>query len=285
MMRVQLGDAHRTLAPTSIESFLQCPFQFFAGRTLRLRQRPPVPRDRLDVLLQGSILHRAVAELIRFPLLGAAVFDQVFADECGRARVPATYRTEAVRLELRRHFDAFAADRQVQLGWNCRVEEKFTFPLNPALAISGRIDRFDTGPRGEALVIDYKYSAGDKIRERVEDTASGDLVQAGLYLFAAARQFGLDPVGMLYCGLRNGVVWDGWHSPIPGLEAIGESMTSSALHDFMNRAAAKAVEVFEAIASGRVVPQPADTQKCKWCDFRDVCRVETTAAVRTASAR
>jgi hypothetical protein len=34
---------HKTLSPTAIESFLQCPFQFFAGKTLRLKRRPPAP--------------------------------------------------------------------------------------------------------------------------------------------------------------------------------------------------------------------------------------------------
>ena len=280
----RLAQVHMKLAPTSIESFLQCPFQFFAGKTLRLRRRPPAPRDRLDVLLQGSILHRALAELTRFPLLGAEVFDQVFADECRRVRVPSTYRTEAVRLELRSNFNAFVADRQVQLGWASRVEEKFALHLNPALAISGRIDRLDVGPRNQALVIDYKYSAGDRIRERVDDTASGDLVQAGLYLLAAARTFGLHPVGMLYCGLRKEVNWDGWHVPVAGLAAIGESMTPSALQDFMNAAATKAEATFAAIASGHIAPQPANPRKCVWCDFRDICRIETAAAARTASA-
>ena len=88
---------HKTLSPTGIESFLQCPFQFFASKTLRLRRRPPVPRDRLDVLLQGSILHRALAEWTRAPLLGSAILDEIFEEECARLRVPEGYRTEAVR--------------------------------------------------------------------------------------------------------------------------------------------------------------------------------------------
>ena len=65
-------------------------------------------------------------------------------------------------------------------------------------------------------MIDYKYSAGNKIKERVDDTGAGHLVQGGLYLAAAARTFGLDPVGMLFCGLKKDVTWDGWHVSIPG---------------------------------------------------------------------
>ena len=71
------------------------------------------------------------------------------------------------------------------------------------MSITGRIDRMDAGPGNQVLVIDYKYSAGNKIKERVEDTSGGHLVQGGLYLAAAQRTFGLDPVGMLFCGLKK----------------------------------------------------------------------------------
>src|SRR5207248_10709571 len=52
---IGLAERHKNLSPTAIESFLQCPFQFFANKTLRLRRRPAEPRDRLDVLAQGRI--------------------------------------------------------------------------------------------------------------------------------------------------------------------------------------------------------------------------------------
>ena len=277
-----LGILHRMLAATSIESFLQCPFQFFAAKTLRLNPRPPAPRDRLDVRLQGTILHRALAEFSKMPLLGSAILDEVFEDECRGANIPLTYRAEAVRLELRRNFDAFVSDRQVALDWSTRVEEKFSFALNPLLVISGRIDRLDIGPRNQALVIDYKYSAGAKIRERVDDNSSGNLVQGGLYLAAAQRAFGLEPAGMLYCGLRKDVVWDGWHAAIAGLERIGESRTREALQELVDDAIAKAAETHEAITSGRIAPHPADDSKCLWCDFRDMCRIESTQISKAA---
>lgn len=280
-----LGDTHATLGPTSIESFLQCPFQFFAEKTLRLRARPAAPRDRLDVRLQGIILHRALAESSRIPLLARAIFEDVFAEECRRARVLRDYRTEAVRLELARHFAAFLHDRRVATGWETSVEEEFKFALNPALSIRGRIDRMDVSPRNEALVIDYKYSAGEKIRERVEECAAGNLVQGGLYLIAAEKYFSREPAGMLYCGLRKEVVWDGWHAVIGGLDGVGETASKARLRELMDAAAAKAREAFEAIRAGVIAPRPADRDKCRWCDYRDTCRIESAGATREAGAR
>lgn len=275
--------APKTLSATGIESFLQCPFQFFASKTLRLRRRPPEPRDRLDLLVQGSMLHRALAEWTHAPLLGPAILDEIFEEECARLRIPGGYRTEAVRLELMRHFRGFLEDTQFTLrGWSTRVEEQFRYPLNPLLTVTGRIDRLDVGPGGQALVIDYKYSAGNKIRERVEDSGEGHLVQAGLYLSAATRAFALDPVAMLFCGLKKDVTWDGWHVSLPGLEALGTLSTREVLRGLMADAESAAVRVHEAISAGEISVRPADPLKCRWCDYADICRVESALQVNKA---
>jgi ATP-dependent helicase/DNAse subunit B len=236
----------------------------------------------LDLLVQGSILHRALAEWTRVPLLGSAILDEIFEEECARLRVPEGYRTEAVRLELMRHFRGFLEDRQFTLGWPTRIEEKFSYALNPLVNITGRIDRMDFGPGDQALVIDYKYSAGNKIRERVEDTGGGHLVQGGLYLAAVRRTFGLDPAGMLFCGLRKDVTWDGWHASLPGLEALGTSSTREFIRALIDDAESTAVRVHEAITSGDIAVMPRDPLKCRWCDYRDICRVESAVLVKKA---
>ncbi|HEY6346711.1 MAG TPA: PD-(D/E)XK nuclease family protein [Bryobacteraceae bacterium] len=270
----RLARQHRKLSPTAIESFLQCPFQFFARRTLDLRPRPKAPQDRLDALAQGNIMHRALAEWVRFPLLGAQALQRVFEEECARLRIPPGYRTEAVRLELLRNFEALLRDPHIPPGSLTTVEQEFRFRLTPALTIRGRMDRLDTAPSGQALVIDYKYSAGNKIRERVEESEAGNLVQAGLYMLAAERALGREPAGMLYCGVKKQVAWGGWHLDIPGIERLGESRTRAALRELMDDAAGRAAEVYEEIASGNVAVRPLDPDKCGWCDYRDACRVE-----------
>jgi ATP-dependent helicase/DNAse subunit B len=265
---INLRIHHAKLAPTAIETFLQCPFQFFAQKTLKLRKQPEKPRDRLNALVQGSILHKALAE---------GELDRVFEEECRRCNIPATYRTEAVRLELLRHFEAFRADRTWPLHWLSFTEQEFEISLTPELSIRGRIDRLDLGPEKQAIVIDYKYSAAAKIRERVE----GDPVQAGLYLSAARRFFHLHPVGMFYCGLRQSVSWAGWHASVPGLTK-GESRTQTGLDELIMEAETKAMEVFESVIEGNRAVRPADRNKCRYCDFNSICRVESLARVLSA---
>src|SRR5262249_22664674 len=127
-------------------------------------------------------------------------------------------------------------------------------------------------------------SPGSKIRERIEGNSTGDLVQGGLYLVAAERQFGMEPAGMLFCGLRNEITWDGWHVPISGLEPIGEVTTPARLRELMETALHQSETVQESILAGRISAQPSDRDKCAWCDFRDICRFETIAAARGAGA-
>jgi ATP-dependent helicase/DNAse subunit B len=261
----------RVLSPTAIETFLQCPFQFFAQKTLKLRQPPEKPRDRLNALLQGNILHRALAE---------GSLDQVFEEECQKHNIPQTYRTEAVRLELKRHFDGFKSNENWPLTWPSQTEQKFEIALTPQLSIRGRIDRLDIGPDQQAIVIDYKYSAAAKIRERID----GDPVQGGLYLLAAERFFKLHPAGMFYCGLRQSVSWEGWHANIPGLK-IGEARIN--LQELMEAAERTAIAVHESIAAGNKEVRPKDRNKCRFCDYNAICRVEQSsvahALVRAAS--
>lgn len=277
-LREGLAQAHRSLSPSSVESFQQCAFQFFARKTLRLRSRPPAPRDRLDVLVQGNIMHRALADWVDHPLFGASVFDQAFEEECVTQRVPMDYRTEAIRLELLRNFSRFLANPEWAFdAWTTKTEQQFEYALQPGLKIRGRIDRLAVNAHGQALVIDYKYSAPDKIRKRVKDSDSGRRAQAGLYLLAAERQFKLQPAGMLFCGLKKEVAWDGWHLPLPDLGWAGEARRPQDLRELMDTAARVAAEAHEAILNGTIAAEPADTDLCKWCDFRDACRVETLA--------
>jgi ATP-dependent helicase/DNAse subunit B len=280
----KLARSHRRLSASGVENFLQCPFQFFAGKTLRLRERPLEPRDRLDARAKGNILHKALAEWVRAPLLGAEVLNRTFEDECARLHIPSGYRTEAVRLELLRHFENFLADDAYELAWPSRAEEEFQFALNSSITIRGRIDRMDvSGDR--AVVIDYKYSPGGRIRDHVDNTESGDAVQGGLYLMAVERAFQLQPAGMLFCGLKKDVSWGGWHVSIPGLQRVGEARRQEDIRELMEQAGRKVEETYALISQGRIAARPADTDKCRWCDFRDICRIESAAAAAEAGAR
>jgi ATP-dependent helicase/DNAse subunit B len=315
------------LTPSGLESYLQCAFQYFGNRMLRLKTAPDRPEERLSFLEQGNIVHEVLAAGYAQPETFERLFEEAFERKREKLNIPNGYHTERLRNAMREDLLAFAANTEwPRAEFRSRTEEKFSFELvaradglgapsddaaarahglparaddtaaraddlrapadetalgNTALdntvEISGRIDRIDTADDGRAYVIDYKYSAAQRTKGRLKDE---NLLQAPLYMMAAERTFGVTPDGMFYVGLKGGIGYVGWsHSgmlkslPLPDnwLE-IAERRTLQAMHE---------------IRAGRVEVAPANPANCRFCDCRDVCRVNlavVTAAVADAAA-
>ena len=247
---------HMAFRPTGLESYLQCAFQFFGRDTLRLQAAPKRPEQRLDFRTQGTIVHGVLAKLHRDAVRLEETFESVFHDVCERNRVPAGYRTEALRVRMLADLRALVEDP----GWTqcleIRTEQKFHYMLSADVEISGRIDRLDVTPDGGAYVIDYKYSGAQNTKSL---GTNENLLQPQLYLLALERFFELRPEGMAYWGFKGGVQRTPWMQFEPS-EAIETTL-----------------RIAGEIRAGRVEPHPADAEKCRFCDYRDVCRFEAAA--------
>ena len=268
-----LAIRHRVLRPTALESFLQCPFQFFGRHTLHLEEAPPPVDERLTFMVEGTIVHEVLAAMVCEAQPLEEVFDRVFRRVTSKARIPPGYRTEACRERLLADLRRFAAGTHWPPGFQTRAEQQFQFPLAGGVEIKGRIDRLDVTPDGRAFVIDYKYSSSQNTKKRLDEE---NCLQPQLYVLAAERAFGLPVAGMFYCGLRGGVTWAGW-SVHPAVDGV----------PFPPQWREQAIEATERVAreirAGRVAPHPADPGQCPRCDYRDVCRIEAAAALAGGS--
>ena len=263
-----LRQRHAEMRPTALESYLQCPFQFFAGQTLKLEGKPLRPEQRLDFRLRGTIVHQVIKEWLDSRDSIEAVFARVFGEQAEKASVVASYGTELVRMQMLedvRRFakqDAWPADHESQTEVPCRFE------LQDGLMIRCRLDRLLKAPDGRAFIIDYKYSAN--ARNYVADE---EKVQGPLYWLAAERGFHLDVAGVYYCSLRDGIDYRGWGEKPDWLKAKVEPSTAEWLTSAIDRSVQSALS----ITGGRITPAPADVAKCRNCDFRDACRYTATA--------
>jgi ATP-dependent helicase/DNAse subunit B len=262
-----LREKTATVSPTGLESFLQCPFQYFSGRTLRLQGAPARPEERLDFMMQGQIVHEVLKEWWTQPQDIAAVFERVFARELEENHVPFGYHTERLRNQMLDDLRRFAADSVWPRDlFQSRTEEVFQLPLGD-LMISGKIDRLDTAPDGTAYVIDYKYGAPQRVKARLKNA---NLLQAPLYLLAAQEFFHLRPAGMFFVGVKAETVYAGW-SDAPLLDSLPlPENWLAATRDLTLR-------IVEEIRGGRVEPAPADRENCRFCDYRDACRFDVDA--------
>jgi len=170
-------------------------------------------------------------------------------------RIPWGYHTERLRNAMLDDLRGFAADSQwPRAEFQSRMEEKFVFRLDESVEITGKIDRLDTAADGRAYVIDYKYSNAQNTKDKIKDE---NLLQAPLYVI------GVKAAGMYYVGLRGGVEYAGWKEIPDG---------------WLERKKQQTLQAAAEIRAGRVDVAPANSDKCRNCEFRDVCRVEAGEA-------
>ncbi|MBI1786678.1 MAG: PD-(D/E)XK nuclease family protein [Acidobacteria bacterium] len=267
-----LAARHAVMRPSSVETFLNCPFQFFARHTLGLETRPLRPEERLDFLLQGTILHQVLAEAVRQPGDLETLYDHVFTTLCGKRAVPRGYRAEYLRREMLDNVRRFLEEPRLPPAVEIQTEWPFRMPVADSLEVRGRVDRIDKRADGTAVVIDYKRST--------PDLRKTNRLQGPLYALAVERGLGLKPVGMFYCSLKRRHEIRGWSVPEARLGVRSEPLTREWLEEAERAVAAAAVE----IRQGRIAPAPASPDLCARCEYRDVCRYQRAAAAMGAGS-
>ncbi len=207
---------HATESAGGLETFASCGVRWLVDRILKPQRLDPDP----EPLTRGSLAH-AVLERTLHSLKAstgsarltpatrdaarralASVVDGCRGQASGGARERA--RLRALEVELGRWLDAECATgpgfEPEWLEWSFGGADD----AHPALEldgvrVTGRVDRIDVGPGGEALVRDYKASKGFP---RATWAPDGHL-QGALYALAARELLGLDPAGALYQPLRG----------------------------------------------------------------------------------
>jgi RecB family exonuclease len=212
------------------------------------------------------------------------VFDQVFAEYAAKERIPAGYRTEAVRLDLSHNLELLINDHRLAPAARAVYEQNFNLPLGDGTIVRGRIDRIHIDSAGRATVIDYKYSGKVSVARAKNGHDDQTRVQGGLYLLALAHLGDFTPAGMVYCGFKREVSFGGWIIR-PYYMEFNEDCTEDRLREIMRLSREAALNAAAAIRSGKVTPKPADETRCEMCAYARMCRVEsvTAAAVMTGA--
>lgn len=256
-LRLHLASRHTSFSATRIESFLQCPYQFFAARTLKLKTPPEAPEDRLNVMVQGNIAHAALERCYAHQVPIETAFESAFLEACAAERIPDGYRTEAVRLELLHNVKLLY--EQGNLGPGVEYEKLFEIEIE-GLKLTGKIDRIEVDESGRAAIIDYKYKRKERVKDIAKEWQRGGLVQAGLYVLGA-RSLKHDPARVSYVGFKRDVHQIHWH---------GDEVATLA-----REAIERVIQAVQGIREGRIEPLALDEDKCRYCDYAMACRKES----------
>jgi ATP-dependent helicase/DNAse subunit B len=272
-----LQKRHAEMRPTALESYLQCPFQFFGRHTLQLEGAPLRPEERFDYLLRGSIVHQVIKEWLQSRDSVEAIFERVFAEATRRQFVVAGYRTELLRAQMLDDLCRFAAEESRLPDHQSQVEAACRFELADGVMIRCRLDRLIKTPDDRAFVVEYKYSLNTR-----DYAANEDRLQGPLYWLAAERGFQLNVAGVYYCSLRDSIQYAGWGEKP---DWLGKGKVEPFTPQWLGTAVERGMRTARAITAGRIAPEPSDLSKCRNCDFRDACRYQVTEAATAESAR
>jgi ATP-dependent helicase/DNAse subunit B len=253
-----LARLHEHFSPTGLETFLECPFHFFAQYSLKIEDPPAAPENRFDTLERGKLVHAVLAQYHRLGGDLLARFEREWVRTLIKLRVPMSYRLELERARIRRSLRMYAANPPLQAGWAQYMEERFELPLGTAV-VRGRIDRYEAAHSGDCVLYDYKFSRPSSVASIVRKETKGRGLQAGLYLLAVQRK-SLHPLAFYYIAVKGACERKGWNEP-QYLEAL------------MNTAGEQAARAATQILEGRISVTPIDEESCTFCGFKDACRI------------
>ncbi len=286
-LRLWIVAKHDHFSPTSLERFLQCPFQYFAQRTLRLEEAPPAPEDRLDALVEGNIVHRAMAMWSQDrdkPIL--EILQEIFELELSHNRIPKTFRTLAALYRIEDDLERFCSERAAAgipgaTGQGYEVDFDYLAERDEGdnLLVKGRVDRYEVLGEEHAFVVDYKYSAKQQIGRLVKGHDEGRYVQGSLYLLGLEKKLGLRPAGMQFWGLRGETTRRGWvvegRVPEEFIQRTDIRVTEKNFRGILNQGLERALDAMDEIRDGRIEVAPLDREECNSrCNFRDLCRIQ-----------
>lgn len=235
----------RSLSPSQIESWLECPYRWFATRRLNISSL----EEGFGPLERGDFCHRALERFYRSfqdrghakvdegnlevarSLMRAtvrALFGEMRGEEPGSGRWVAANRLEEREMaqvgeELVEYLDY---ERRILPGFHPAYFE-YRFDENNAVAYGacamvGSVDRVDIDDKGHAVIIDYKGSVNAAYDIAGKNAAQPGKVQTRIYAQMVQRALGLQVVGALYVsygkahrlsGAADARVLEGSHLP------------------------------------------------------------------------
>ena len=284
------------LSPSQIESYLECPYKWFAQRRLRL--------DDLDEgfgpLEMGDFAHNALHSFYKHLSedLGEAKVTPQLLPQARKLMADVLERHKALQPHLRQSENRLIPTSQVEHRELAELERKlmdyldFEAELLPTFApkyleydvarggavdyaghkLLGTADRIDVDGEGRCAIIDYKGSISGSYALGVREEGRLGKVQALIYAQVVRRTLGLEPVGALYVcygrrkmisGAYDGRVIENAH--LPNMRHKDCMCSDRPFTDVLDETEEAVAAALERMLAGDIRPRPETPEACKWC--------------------
>jgi len=284
-----------TFSITELESFANCPFNWYVERMLK----PQMIDVEFDARNKGSILHSTLEKFYRVlperfgvhqPVkdkldeleeLIVGIFEEEFRREAADTEsVDAKFSRHEMAENLKRFIRA-EAGRPTDFKPSL-FEASFGLPadtyddehkeeclvLDGGTKIRGKIDRIDIDDNNRAMVIDYKSRGIPSVK----DIESAKKLQVPLYIEAVKRLWGLHPIAGGYLSIAKTTAEGIYNSDAIDKSALPSKAAKSdeEFETIISNALEKVGEIAGRIREGSF--SPANDADCTFCGLTHICR-------------
>jgi ATP-dependent helicase/nuclease subunit B len=250
----------RNLSASAYDDLRQCPYRFFALRQLGLKTVDELESE-VDKRDFGLWLH-AVLNHFHLALLQQPTRDVNARAAMLDASAQATVQSMALpEGEFLPFMAAWPAVRKGYLQWLATHEAQgavfstgetaHTQPLGQVKLV-GRIDRIDSLPNGDLMVLDYKTEPGAKTKARVKDP----LEDTQIAFYAALLPNDILRGGYINVGERDGTSLSEQKQLVEARDALLEGIQTD----------------MQRIRDGATLPALGEGTACDFCQARGLCR-------------
>lgn len=252
----------RVFSPTALEAMLGCPYSVFLSRILGIEEpeRDPDGFVWLDAAAVGSLVHTAIEIFSNTGSRGTK------EDRLAEIRKIADDLLDEAAIEIFPRFDT-AKERETihrllayfveaDPGNQVASSELWldTVKVND-IQVHGRIDRIETTPSGEKIIVDYK--TGKSIKQVENDAVS--CLQALLYCHMLAGQK----------AAQDNPIFD---NPSRGeYRYLRKHQTVSCSYLATQQDFAKIMDILADLLRRGAMPMAVEEDTCKYCYLSDIC--------------
>ncbi|MBI5202155.1 MAG: PD-(D/E)XK nuclease family protein, partial [Elusimicrobia bacterium] len=283
------------LSPSALETYLECPFRYFASRLLGLGEvEEPGERGQLSPLERGKLAH-SVLEKFHRALLETGFWsrsdgrwephlDRALADGLGAKtwRELGVYPLiwEASRARLEGRLRALAAIDVARIRETGLVPSRFEHELEGevrGIRLHGRADRIDLGPGGRLWIVDYKSGRGPaKLKDKLKSMGA---LQPPIYLELAIAA-GLGPEKAAEGAALYFLEGTKDRPGEPAIVTLGADEWRALRPAFWDNVAGHVARMFR--GEFFIAPDEEMYGACERCSFASVCRKSHAPTARRA---
>jgi len=267
------------ISPTSLESFINCPFAWF------LKYRAGISAGEYEIIFSdgriiGLLYHDILKNLLMEISSEGAAFDpaklpeyrravekhvlQVFAERDKTGPVFIEPVTEALRKTMIEKLLLFVEKESIEFpGFRARdIEKEFSFEIDESIILSGRIDRVSVR-EDDLVVVDYKKRNHTAKRDLMPEDGNGRSFQIPFYLCL------LEAAGENVSAASYYDIGKGRYTHVVN-ELGAKSWFTAEEMEKMKLSLQKAVKTMTDKTRGGDFRIRGDD--CSYCSFRGICR-------------